>query len=440
MSYTQNIDGCLADMIGEAGLSSGELMRWRERAEEGEAGLRAAFVDGSLPLLHVPMERDDIAPMRVALDALSDGARTIVFFGTGGSSLGGQTVAQLAGWNIPGDAAPVGKGVPRTRFYDNLDPRTFERALSTLDLARTRFVFVSKSGGTAETLSQAIVVLAALRDAGLQDQAASLVLGLSEPRRDGHRNKLRDLLEPYGVRFLEHHTGVGGRFSVLTNVGMLPAMARGLDVAAIREGAAGVVDDLMQDEGISRPGLGAAVAVGLIKERGVTTNVVMPYSDRLGRMSAWFVQLWSESLGKGGEGSVALGALGPVDQHSQLQLFMDGPQIFMLTFLRTALAGSGPVIDPKLAATCGMEHLGGRTIGDLVDAQQHGVPDALISAKRPVRTMDLEAIDERSLGAVMMHFMIETILAGHLLGLDPFDQPAVEVGKKLADKRLAGMG
>src|SRR5439155_21818525 len=137
------------------------------------------------------------------------------------------------------------------------------------------------------------------------------------------------------------------------------------------------------------PAEGAAVAVGLARERGIRCQVMMPYSDRLGRFGAWFAQLWAESLGKNGQGTAPIACLGPVDQHSQLQLFMDGPREHLITFVRAPSAGLGPKISGELAATAGLDYLAGRTAGDLVAAQAEAVPAALSQAGRPVRTFDL---------------------------------------------------
>jgi glucose-6-phosphate isomerase len=224
---------------------------------------------------------------------------------------------------------------------------------------------------------------------------------------------------------------------------LLPALARGLDVAAFRAGGREVVEKLtsatMPEE--HPAAIGAAVAIGLAKDLGVTNSVMMPYSDRLERFSAWYVQLWAESLGKRGEGTTPLATLCPVDQHSQLQLFMDGPPVHFMTVLRVAAAegeDNGLQITPALAAEAGAPYLAGRTIGDLVQAQQKAIVDALGEANRPVRTIDIPRLDERALGALMMHFFIETILAADLLSVDPFDQPAVEIGKRLTRQYLAG--
>src|SRR6185437_14837078 len=157
---------------------------------------------------------------------------------------------------------------------------------------------------------------------------------------------------------------------------------------------------------------------------------------RLSRFAAWYVQLWGESLGKQGQGTTPVAALGPVDQHSQLQLYLDGAPQHLITIIRESCAGRGPRIPPDLAKLAGASYLAGHSAGDLVAAQQRAIPDALIEAGRPVRTIDLDALDERAIGALMMHFMLETILAGHLLGVDPFDQPAVESGKVITRRYL----
>lgn len=437
-AYRQSIVGCTDAAIGAHGLSAAELDRWLERAEPLLNTLKDEARTGRLALFTVISETADIAAAEAALERLSAGARTIVFFGTGGSSLGGQTLAQMAGWNIPGGAAPSQRKRPRTRFYDNLDGATMAGALAELDLATTRFVVTSKSGGTSETLAQAVVALSAVQAAGLASRIPELFLGITEPAIAGRGNGLRALFSSLGIPMLDHHTGIGGRFSCLTNVGLMPGLARGLDADRVRQGARDVVEAL-QDAATARafaPALGAATAVALAKDKGIRTLVTMPYCDRLGRLAHWFVQLWAESLGKGGEGTSPIAAMGPLDQHSQLQLYMDGPREIYVTVLRVATAGVGPVIDPALAAAAGIGFMGGRTIGDVVAAQALAVPDALAKAGRPVRTFDIPVLDERSMGQLLMHFMLETILAGRLLGVDPFDQPAVELAKVLTRQRL----
>jgi glucose-6-phosphate isomerase len=438
MPLLQSVEGCLEACIGASGLSQAELARYLDRLQPRLDSLRDAYATGALPLLRVPERRDDIQPAREALTTLSKDAETLVFFGTGGSSLGGQTLAQLGGWGIPGDDGNGGqRGRPRVRFYDNLDARTLERALGRLDLATTRFVVISKSGNTPETLIQIIAAIEAVRAAGLGKRIPELFLGLTEPRSKAS-NGLRDLCESLAIPTLPHDPGIGGRFSGLTNVGLLPALARGLDVEALRKGAHSVVEGLLTVTTPKdfTPALGAAIAIGLAKERGVKVSVMLPYSDRLARFAAWYVQIWGESLGKKGEGTTPVAALGPVDQHSQLQLYLDGAPQHVITVVREARSGTGPLVSADLAKIAHAGYLAGHTAGDLVAAQQKAIPEALIAAGRPVRTIDVDQLDEAALGALMMHFMLETILAGHLLGVDPFDQPAVESGKIITRRYL----
>jgi glucose-6-phosphate isomerase len=438
MPLVQSVEGCLEAGIGASGLSPAELDRTLDRLNPRLDALREAHATGALPLLRVPEWRADIAPAREALAALTKNSKTLVFFGTGGSSLGGQTLAQLGGWGIPGDDGNGGqRDRPRTRFYDNLDARTLERALATLDLATTRFVVISKSGNTLETLIQIIAAIEAVRSAGLGPRIPDLFLGLTEPRSSA-TNSLRDLCEALSIPTLPHDPKIGGRFSALTNVGLVPALVRGLDVEALRDGARSVIQALLEAKASKdfAPAVGAAVAIGLAKERSVKVSVMMPYSDWLARFAAWYVQLWGESLGKQGKGTTPVVALGPVDQHSQLQLYLDGAPQHFITVVREACAGSGPRVAADLAKVANAEYLSGHAAGDLVAAQQRAIPEALIAARRPVRTIDIERLDERALGALMMHFMLETILAGHLLGVDPFDQPAVESGKLITRRYL----
>lgn len=440
VDYMQDVSGCLDSAIGPHGLEQISLSAWYDRAETALAGLRDDYSNSTLPLLRIVEETADIDAAEAALHKLCDGAETLVFFGTGGSSLGGQTLAQIAGWGIPHASAKGPHSRPRIQFYDNLDGSTLEALLATTDFPKTRFIVTSKSGGTAETLSQAIATITAIQAAGHGDLIPSLFLGITEPAQPAKPNGLRALFQSLSIPLLEHHTGIGGRFSCLTNVGLLPAMACGLDAREIRAGARAVLQPVLDGKPAADIpfAAGAAAMVALSKDRGVRTLVLMPYSDRLGKLADWYVQLWAESLGKGGEGTTPVPAVGPVDQHSQLQLFMDGPREIATTLIRLSPKGSGPTIDTALTETAGIGFLGGKTVGDIVDAQAHAIADALRTAGRPVRTIDVADLNARAAGALLMHFMLETIVAGRLLQLDPFDQPGVELAKILTKQRLGG--
>jgi glucose-6-phosphate isomerase len=435
MALQQSIDLALAANIGEAGLPQTALDAALVGVESAARRLAEDDESGRLPLLRMPRATDDLDAIHQAAAELKRGATDLVFLGTGGSSLGGQTLAQLKDYAVPG----LGRftDAPRVHFLDNLDPLTFGRLLERLPLATSRFVAISKSGGTGETLMQTIAVLSALDKAGLRGRGRELFFGISEPRREGGRNALRDLLEPEGVAFLDHHTGIGGRYSVLTNVGLFPAAVCGLDIAAIRQGAADAYQPLRSgDAAKAQAAIGAALNLAFAME-GKPITVLMAYADRLERFTRWWVQLWAESLGKDGKGSQPVAAIGPVDQHSQQQLYLGGPKDKLFTIVTVGAVGQGPTIDAELAHRAGEPGFADCRIGDLVAAQGRATADTLARNGRPTRRMHVERLDERAMGELLMHFMLETILTGYALGVDPFDQPAVEEGKILAKKYLA---
>jgi glucose-6-phosphate isomerase len=434
MPFTWSIENARAERIGPQGVGAAVLADMIARSEQALAWLRERHADGSVPLLRLPAERADVAGIAEAAQRLADGASDIVFLGTGGSSLGGQAVAQLANHAVPG-LGLLRKG-PRLHFMDNLDPETYAALLEQWPLATTRFVAVSKSGGTGETLMQTIAALDAVKAAGLAGQIPQLFLGLTEPAKGNRESGLRTLLRTHQVKMLEHHPGIGGRFSVLTNVGLLPAAVAGLDIKAIREGAAAALAPVLDGRpaGEVAPAVGAALAVALADHKPIA--VMMAYADRLERFTRWYLQLWAESLGKDGKGTTPLATLGPVDQHSQLQLFIGGPRNKLFTIVTVADQGRGPKLSADLTRLAGEPDFAGKTIGNLVAAQGRATAETLAKNGCPVRTIRLARLDEANLGELLMHFMLETLIAARLLGVDAFDQPAVEEGKVLAKQYL----
>ena len=438
MAIQQSIDSALERNIGPHGVADKALGAALERAEAALETLRARHGDGGLPLLLLPATRDDLPAIRNAGQRLAENATDIVLLGTGGSSLGGQTLAQLAGHAVPGIGSL--RSPPHLHFMDNLDADTFATLLARLPHQTTRFVAISKSGGTAETLMQTIAALSAVKAEGLETRIPDIFLGLTEPAKAGKSNGLRDLLGKYHVPILDHPTGVGGRFSVLGNVGLLPAAMLDLDIAAVREGASLALAPLLAKKKAAAvpAALGAALAVSLAETKGKSIGVLMAYADRLERFTHWYVQLWAESLGKNGKGTTPVAALGPVDQHSQVQLFIGGPRDKLFTVVTVDAAGRGPRMDGELAKLAGEPDFAGKTIGDLVAAEGRATAETLAKNGCPVRTLHLPRLDEETLGELLMHFMLETIIAAHLLGVDAFDQPSVEEGKVLAKKYLIG--
>jgi len=436
MSIVQSIESARQEHVGPHGIGADALKSALARAESALDWLRARHADGRLPLLRLPETRSDLETIRDTARQLADRATDVVILGTGGSSLGGQTLAQLAGFAVPGVGAL--RAPPQLHFIDNLDPDSFQTLLARLPHATTRFIAISKSGGTAETLMQTIAALSAIQSQGLQTRIPDIFLGITEPAKAGKPNGLRDLLGKYRVPMLDHDTGVGGRYSALTNVGLLPAAMLGLDVAAVREGAGLALAPVLAKKPAAQvpAAVGAALSVALSESKSI--SVLMAYCDRLQRFTHWYVQLWAESLGKGGKGTTPVAALGPVDQHSQLQLFIGGPRDKLFTVITVDGAGSGPRMDGELARLAGEPGFTGKTIGDLVAAEGRATAETLAKNGCPVRTIRISKLDEESLGELIMHFMLETIIAAHLLGIDAFDQPAVEEGKVLAKKYLTG--
>jgi glucose-6-phosphate isomerase len=377
------------------------------------------------PPLALARRTDDLAGLAATANAIRARADDVVVLGIGGSSLGAQALLALA----PGAR-------PRLHMIENIDPVTWQRTMAGLDPARTQFIAVSRSGATPETVAQALLATAHVRATVGDGRLADHMMVLTGPGP----SPLRALAERFALPTLDHDPELSGRYSVLSNVGLLPAMIAGLDGGAVRAGAAAVLDQALAATDVSRvpSAIGAALQIGLARERGIVASVLMAYADALAPFGAWYVQLWAESLSKGGQGTLPVRAQGATDQHSQLQLYLDGPRDKLFTLVVLERAGSGPLLDPGLAGDPSIGYLEGRTLGDLMAAEQRATAETLIAAGRPTRVIRLPALDERGLGALLMHVMIETILAADLLGVNPFDQPAVEQGKLLAMRYLGG--
>jgi glucose-6-phosphate isomerase len=433
MPYLQDIETCRADAIGAGGVSDTALGAALEAAGPALGRLGAAISEGSLPALAIARRTDDLPAIEETAERLAERCDDVIVLGTGGSSLSG----------ICYRAVNPGHGGPRLHFLENVDPQGFEDALLGIDLARAGLVVISKSGTTAETLSQAFALIPRIggaRGAGKLPEVAAVIS--DPPAGAGATTPLRALAGRLGLAVLDHEPGIGGRFACLSNVGLLPARIAGLDPKEVRAGAAAVLDAVMggTDPAAIPPAAGAALNVAIARERGLTQAVLMPYLDRLAPFAAWYCQLWAESLGKDGKATTPIAALGTRDQHSQLQLWLDGPADKLYTLILGKPMGTGPDIAPPTGAGPGLDYLAGRRMGDLLAAEQEATRETLAARGRPVRVIEVPQADGRTLGALMMHFMAETILAGDLLGIEPFGQPAVEAGKVLAREKLAAMG
>lgn len=419
--HVQSIDRCFPG----PGPARDRFDRHLAATAAGLERLRQAHRDGSLPLLRLPERTDDLAAAASVAAEFRQRFDHVLVLGMGGSTLGGKALHALAdqGFGPP-------PGTPRLTFLDSIDPATFVALERALDPARTGIVAISKSGSTAETLSQLLHLLDWLGDR----RASERVVAIAEPTD----NPLRRLAERLGARSFDHDPKVGGRYSVLSLVGLLPALIAGLDAGAVRAGAAAVWGQVARatDPASAPPAVGAALAAAAA-DAGLGITVLMPYADRLAEFGLWYRQLWAESLGKQGKGTTPIRAMGPVDQHSQLQLYLEGPADKLYTVVTVASGGQGRRLDPSRADDPRLAYLAGRTVGDLLAAEARATVETLSQHGRPVRTIALPRLDEAGFGALFMQFMLETILTADLIGVDPFDQPAVESGKVLARQFLA---
>jgi glucose-6-phosphate isomerase len=326
----------------------------------------------------------------------------------------------------------------RVHVIDNADPWQLEGVLDLLDPKTTAVFVVSKSGTTAETLCGWRRVRDWLTDGGADWKAQALVC------TDAPGRKATPLWR-YAEEQEIHHVGmpedVGGRFCVLTPVGIIPALAMGFDVEGLLDGAREMVARCRESEDVmSNPALlAAAIAYTYFQrppDRRRNITVVMPYAYRLRLVGDWFAQLWSESLGKrraldGSRvvcGMTPVKALGATDQHSQLQLYQEGPQDKVIFFLRVMdHARACPVPDVEIE---GVAHLGNRDLGSLLDMEYRATAHALAEANRPSLTIELPEVSARAMGELFAFFMLQTAIAGELFRIDAFDQPGVESSKR----------
>lgn len=427
LPIANDIAACFAPRVS-AGLPAESFEAMGEAAEAALDWIRARRKDGSLPLLALPNRRDDFTAWKTIVDRYRSLYDDVVVLGIGGSSLGGATLCSLVdGGGVTG---------PRVHFLDNIDPIGFDARLARLDMGRTGFLAISKSGGTAETLAQTLIVIDRLIDRIGSENLGTHITCIAEATD----NPLRRIATEHGLFCLEHDPKVGGRYSALSVTGLLPAAIAGVDVEGVRRGAASVLDSVLSAEkALDDPAIaGAVLNVALARDHGISQTVLLPYVDRLDRLSFWFRQLWAESLGKEGHGTTPVNALGAVDQHSQMQLYLAGPRDKLFTVICSDPRGRGGRVRAEVAGTAAdaLDYLVGRTMGDLMAAEQRATIDTLVRNGCPTRVIRFNTLNEEVMGGLMMQFIIETIAAAQMLGIDAFDQPAVEESKVLARQFL----
>jgi glucose-6-phosphate isomerase len=394
----------------------------------------------------LPYATETLAHVKTLAEGFGQWFENVVVLGIGGSGLGAATLRDALlgpGWNEK--SAEAREHFPSLHVLDNADPHTVSSLLGRLDLRRTLFNVVSKSGSTAETLAQYLIVKQRLKDVVEGDKVHGHFLFTTDPEQGA----LRRIAEAEDVPTLPVPPNVGGRYSVLSPVGLLPAGVCGVDLDGLLAGAAAAEQACRPASlGKNPAGLLATLLHAAHAERGMGIHVLMPYCDRLRSFAHWFQQLWAESLGKTVEekqgvrevGPTPLPAVGASDQHSQVQLFMDGPRDKVVIFI--AVAGQGePVPIPDLHPEIDqLSYLGGHSLAELLDAERRATTEALRQRGRPSMTIELQALDAFALGALFMLFQAATVYAGALYGVDPLDQPGVELGKQLTYGLLGRAG
>lgn len=424
-----------------AAAKEGDLAR---RFHEALRVVRSWRGRGVLGFLDLPDNRALAARTLETAAALRGRFDNVVIVGIGGSALGAAAMRDALlppGWNELGAGARGGH--PRLYILDNPDPDTTAGILGRIDLSRTLFNVVSKSGSTAETLAQFLVIrqrLAALERRGEARDGRSRMWDHVVVTTGRDHGFLRRLADEHDLRSLPVPANVGGRFSVLSPVGLFPSALAGIDTAAVLEGAAGMVERCANPELLKNPaGILATLLHLADTELGAAVQVFMPYADRLKGLAYWLQQLWAESLGKAvrldgtraESGPTPLPAFGAVDQHSLLQLLMEGPRDKVVVFIARGSTDVDVPIPRMNDEDPRVSHLGGRTLFELLNCERAGTAEALRRAGRPNMTVAVDRVDARSVGALFMLFQIAAVYAGALYGVDPTDQPGVELGKAL---------
>jgi len=417
----------------EGGLQSGEL-------DEIQPLLRRAADEllGDPPgFMRLPKTGEYAeASVRVAEEIRTSGATDFIHIGIGGSALGPMALHKALShpyYNaLPGE---VRRG-PRLHFAENTDPATLSAILDLADPDGSWVNVVTKSGSTAETMANFLVIrgilVDSLGDFGFQGRTIATT--------DPEKGFLKEIADREDFKVLPIPADVGGRFSVLTPVGLLPAAVAGLDVDALLAGAAQCVDEV-NEQGAEHPAaVGAAMHYLMDTARGRNVRVMMTYADALERLAAWFVQLWAESLGKDGKGSTPHGAVGTTDQHSQVQLYMEGPQDKVIEIVEVEEHPRDLGIPEAYEDLEGVGYLGGHTMAELLNVECDATRRALTEAGHPNSTIRLGATNEENLGYLFQALEVQTAIAGSLYGVNAFDQPGVEAGKQITYKRMGRPG
>jgi len=439
-TLTLDYANCLSDRVGAHGIDPGDLDAAAEAVDALTERLNASRGTGMerwrlLPF--DPLRAEHLRDIRAIADDLRPRTENLIVLGIGGSALGNialQSALNPVTYNLMPAEQRSG---PRLFVLDNVDPQLVGRTLEEVarsdpGFERTVVNVISKSGETAETASQFMIARTLLHKA-LGDRHAEHIIAITDPEA----GTMRSICDAEGYRTLPVPEGVGGRFSVLSPVGLFSAAMCGIDLEALLDGAASMDTACQRADFRSNP---AAVLAWLLIEhsrRGKPNHVLMPYSNALYFLADWFRQLWAESLGKrhdveGNEvfaGATPIKALGATDQHSQVQLYREGPNDKVIGFVEVQTFEDDVVVPSGLDVE-NLKYLQGATLGELLRAEKRATEFALVESERPNFTIRFPEITAFHVGEFIMLWEVATAYAGLMLNINAFDQPAVETGKK----------
>ena len=347
----------------------------------------------------------------------------ILFLGTGGSSLGGKTLVSFM------DNTFINITKPRVFFVENVDSSSIHDLLQNIDLKKSACVVTSKSGETIETISQFFFVYNEFKKKKISIKKRFFII------TEEKKSTLKEIQESEKLDFYPHPIDIGGRYSVFSIVGLIPAKTTGFNIKNFCNGGKSFLKEIVNENKFDYYFTPISDLICLQK-KGVNMSILMPYHDSLNNLSFWYRQLWAESIGKDGKGITPINALGTVDQHSQLQLYLDGPRDKFFTFIGKAKDKKIAKIDCSYSKSKIFHDLHQKSLEVLLNAEMNATIKTISNKKIPVRRITLKSYNEEFIGSLMMFFFIETIFSCFLLNVNPFDQPAVEEGKKLTKRFL----
>jgi len=402
--------------VADPGIDRDELDAVDEQVTEAHERIETGRENGEFGYvsLNLPAETDAGA-IREAVAPVTD-SEAILTVGIGGSALGAATVSTA-----------LGGGEADHYVFDNVDPEHTAATLDSIDLSSAAVNVVSRSGTTAETLANFLVVRDAMERAGVDWRERTIMT-------TGTEGPLRALADEHGLPTLRVPEGVPGRFSALSPVGLVPAAIQGHDIEAVLAGGREAADALSGSL-FDCPAYAYGAVAYALDLRGAGVNAMMPYAEGLEPFAEWFAQLWAESLGKDGQGQTPARALGATDQHSQLQLYRAGPRDKMVTLVRTREREDREIPDTDIEE---LSYLGGTGLGELLDAEFEATEASLAAASRPNVRIELDRLDAAGIAHLLYGMEAACILAGELYGVETFIQPAVEWGKRAARGLLGG--